>query len=49
MRLRKCPMVFNGLQLYVGNIGVPNELYQEKSLGIKPTNILRYSFMMRLF
>lgn len=36
-------------ELYVGDISVPNELYKEKSLGLKPTNIFRYSDVVRLF
>lgn len=36
-------------ELYVGDISVPNELYQEKNLGLQPTNIFRYSDIVRLF
>ena len=36
-------------ELYVGDISVPQELYQEKSLGLKPTNIFRYSDIIRLY
>ncbi|MBD1262639.1 NAD(P)H-hydrate epimerase [Maribacter polysiphoniae] len=36
-------------ELYVGDISVPQELYQEKGLGLKPTNIFRYSDIIRLY
>ncbi len=36
-------------ELYVGDISVPNERYQEKSLGLQPANIFRYSDIVRLF
>lgn len=36
-------------ELYVGDISVPPELYKEKSLGLTPTNIFRYSDIVRLF
>lgn len=35
-------------ELYVGDISVPSELYKEKSLGLKPTNIFRYSDIIRI-
>lgn len=36
-------------ELYLGDISVPNELYQEKALGLKPSNIFRYSDIVRLY
>ncbi|WP_373514540.1 NAD(P)H-hydrate epimerase [Persicitalea sp.] len=36
-------------ELYLGDISVPNELYQEKTLGLKPSNIFRYSDIVRLY
>lgn len=36
-------------ELYLGDISVPNELYQEKSLGLQPANIFRYSDIVRLY
>ncbi len=36
-------------ELYLGDISVPNELYREKSLGLNPVNIFRYSDIVRLF
>lgn len=36
-------------ELYLGDISVPNELYHEKSLGLNPVNIFRYSDIVRLF
>ena len=36
-------------ELYVGDISVPQELYQEKGLGLKSTNIFRYSDIIRLY
>lgn len=36
-------------ELYLGDISVPKELYQEKSLGLNPSNIFRYSDIVRLF
>ena len=35
-------------ELYLGDISVPQELYQEKALGLKPSNIFRYSDIVRL-
>lgn len=35
-------------ELYVGDISVPPELYQEESLGLEPTNIFRYSDIIRI-
>ena len=35
-------------ELYIGDISVPQELYQEKTLGLEPTNIFRYSDIVRL-
>ena len=35
-------------ELYLGDISVPQELYQEKNLGLKPTNIFKYSDIVRL-
>ncbi len=36
-------------ELYIGDISVPQELYEEKSLGLEPTNIFRYSDIVRLY
>ncbi|UII80315.1 NAD(P)H-hydrate epimerase [Flagellimonas sp. CMM7] len=36
-------------ELYLGDISVPNELYQERTLGLNPSNIFRYSDVVRLF
>ncbi|SHJ07196.1 NAD(P)H-hydrate epimerase [Pseudozobellia thermophila] len=36
-------------ELYLGDIGVPIELYREKSLGLDPTNGFRYSDIVRLY
>ncbi|MEO9894160.1 NAD(P)H-hydrate epimerase [Aurantibacter sp.] len=36
-------------ELYVGDISVPNELYREKSLGLIPDNMFRYSDIIRLY
>lgn len=35
-------------ELYAGDISVPPELYQEESLGLEPTNIFRYSDIIRI-
>jgi len=35
-------------ELYLGDISVPQELYLEKTLALKPTNIFRYSDIVRL-
>ena len=35
--------------LYLGDINVPRELYSEKSLGLKPPNVFRYSDLVRVF
>ena len=35
-------------ELYLGDISVPKELYQEKSLGLTPTNMFRFSDVVRL-
>ena len=35
-------------ELYLGDISVPKELYQEKTLGLSPTNMFRYSDVVRL-
>ena len=36
-------------ELYLGDISVPSELYREKTLGLYPTNIFRYSDIVRLY
>ena len=35
-------------ELYLGDISVPQELYQEKTLGLEATNIFKYSDIVRL-
>ena len=35
-------------ELYLGDISVPQELYQEKTLGLTSTNLFRYSDVVRL-
>ncbi|MEM9363376.1 MAG: NAD(P)H-hydrate epimerase [Bacteroidota bacterium] len=35
-------------ELYLGDISVPTKLYQEKSLGLKATNIFRFSDVVRI-
>ena len=35
-------------ELYLGDISVPQELYQEDSLGLSATNIFRYSDVVRI-
>lgn len=35
-------------ELYLGDISVPHELYQEKTLSLETTNIFRYSDIIRL-
>ena len=35
-------------ELYLGDISVPQELYQENTLGLEPTNIFKYSDIVRL-
>ena len=34
--------------LYLGDISVPRELYQEKTLGLEAENIFRYTDIVRL-
>lgn len=36
-------------ELYVGDIGVPMQLYEEKTLLLKPSNIFRYADIVRIF
>ncbi len=36
-------------ELYLGDISVPFELYQEKTLGLKPANVFRYSDIVKIF
>ncbi|MRI01298.1 NAD(P)H-hydrate epimerase [Kriegella sp. EG-1] len=36
-------------ELYLGDISVPNELYNEKSLGLNTDNIFRYSDIVQLY
>jgi NAD(P)H-hydrate epimerase len=36
-------------ELYVGDIGVPMQLYKEKTLLLKPSNIFRYADIVRIF
>ena len=36
-------------ELYLGDISVPLELYREETLGLTPTNVFKYSDIVKIF